>query len=92
MWAWLKQSDSTSELQELRKENRAMRLQTARSLESLLALSLKQQESLDRVIMSKFDPPVMPNPTEQPKTIAFPDLSDVLSVEDDTEFLERTSG
>lgn len=63
------------------------------ALKASQALNLKLAEGLDRVLASKFDAPLMPSPTAQPaRESSFPpDLSDVLSVEDDREFLERTT-
>lgn len=98
MWAWMKRSDNTdkSELQELRKENRELRLLLSKSLKVSQELSLKQQESLDRVIASKFDLPVIAQGvTEQPgPRYEGPSgyMADVLSIEDDREFLERVHG
>jgi hypothetical protein len=42
---------------ELRKENREMRSLLAKALKVSQELSLKQQESLDRVVAKQFDPP-----------------------------------
>lgn len=71
-----------------------MRKLLATALKVSQELSLKQQESLDRVIMSKFDPPVVAlNHIEQPPSRRIPmeHMVDVLSIDDDREFLERTS-
>jgi len=46
-------------------------------------------DALDRVIISRFDPPLMPRPTEQANNQPFPDVSDVLSIEDDAEFIRK---
>lgn len=94
MWDWRKPfaSTDTSELQELRKENREMRKVLQAALKVSQDLSLKQQESLDRVISAKFDTPVMGGPFLQPKstyTMPMENLSDVMGVEDDSDFLER---
>lgn len=92
MWDWSKRFNSTdtSELTELRKENRAMRLDLARALKVSQDLALKQQESLDRVITAKFDVPVTtPRAYAQPLRSAMPmeHMSDVLNIEDDGEFI-----
>lgn len=93
MWGLTKPSDSTdtSELVELRKENREMRLLLAKALKVSQELSLKQQESLDRVIAKQFDPPAqVATSYEQPKGYSMPavHLSDVIGLEDDRDFLE----
>lgn len=93
MWDWKKlfNSTDTSELQELRKENRAMRLEMGRALKQSQELALKQQESLDRVITSKFDVAVLaPRSYSQPSRSSIPleQLSDVMSIEDDSEFID----
>lgn len=94
MWGLTKPSDTTdtqSELVELRKENREMRLLLAKALKVSQELSLKQQESLDRVIAKQFDPPVQVTTSyEQPKGYSMPavHLSDVIGLDDDREFLE----
>lgn len=83
---------TTTELQELRKENREMRLLLAKALKVSQELSLKQQESIDRVIAKQFDPPVQVTSSyEQPgPKLVMPaiHLSDVMGMEDDREFLE----
>jgi hypothetical protein len=96
MWEFLKPSSSTdtSELQELRKENRAMRLDLARALKVSQELAVKQQESLDRVITAKFDVPVTtPRAYAQPirSSIPMEHMSDVLGIEDDGEFIEAVT-
>jgi hypothetical protein len=93
MWDWTKRfsSTDTSELQELRKENRAMRLDLARALKVSQELAVKQQESLDRVITSKFDVAVTsPRTYAQPVRSAIPmeHMVDVMSIEDDSAFIE----
>lgn len=95
MLAWIRRlltTDTQSELQELRKENREMRLLLAKALKVSQELSLKQQESIDRVIAKQFDPPVnITTPYEQPgPKLVMPaiHLSDVMGLEDDREFLE----
>lgn len=48
-------------------------------------------DCLDRVVVSRFDPPIKAQPKEQPDNGSlFPNISDALSVEDDKDFLERT--
>lgn len=96
MWAWIKRlsSTDTSELQELRKETRAMRLDLARALKVSQELAVKQQESLDRVISSRFDVPVTtPRVYAQPirSSIPMEHMADVMSIEDDSEFIEAVT-
>lgn len=96
---WIKQFFSTdrlqlkSELSETQKHNRQLQKLLAESIKDSNARESKLIECLDRVIMSRFDPPLMPHPEEQPNNgmnLPHEHLSDVLSVEDDTEFLEKT--
>lgn len=94
MLAWTRRlfiTDTQSELIELRKENREMRLLLAKALKVSQELSLKQQESLDRVIAKQFDPPAQLMSFDQPKagySMPAAHLSDVIGLEDDREFLE----
>lgn len=94
MLAWIRRfftTDTAVELAELRKENREMRSLLAKALKASQELSLKQQESLDRVIAKQFDPPVNVTSTyDQPgPKLVMPavHLSDVMDL-DDREFLE----
>lgn len=91
MWAWIKQlfSTDTSSLIEERRHSRQLQKLLADSLKDSQALNRKLTDTLDRVVQSRFDPPIRPQPMEQPKSIQFPDLTDVLSVEDDAEFIAR---
>jgi hypothetical protein len=75
----------------LQRQNELLTAQLTDALRVSQALNEKLTSALDHVLKSKFDAPLMPKPTEQPKREALPDLGYVLSVEDDTEFLERTS-
>lgn len=94
MLAWIRRyftTDIAVELAELRKENREMRSLLAKALKASQELSLKQQESLDRVIAKQFDPPVNATSTyDQPgPKLVMPaiHLSDVMDL-DDRDFLE----
>jgi hypothetical protein len=96
---WIKRFFSTQtslEILELRRENREMRLLLAKALKSSQELSLQQQASLDRVISAKFDLPVTVSiPYTQAKNaynMPIEHFSDVMSVEDDREFLEKLHG
>jgi hypothetical protein len=54
------------------------------------ALNTKLADGLDRVLAAKFDAPLMPVPTPQPvRESNFAEMGDVLSIEDDAEFLDR---
>jgi hypothetical protein len=75
----------------LERQNELLTAQLAEALSVSQALNHSLMQALDRVLVSKFDAPLMPIPAEQPKRESLPDLGYVLSVEDDTEFLERTS-
>lgn len=77
----------------LERQNETLTEQLAEALRVSQALNLKMADALDRVLASKFDAPLMPKPTEQParEPLFPPDLSDVMSAEDDTDFLERTT-
>lgn len=94
MWAWIRRcftTDTQSHTTDLRKHNLQLQKLLADSLKDSQAANRKLIECLDRVVISRFDPPLKPQPMAQPKSFPFPDLSDVLSVEDDREFLEKTS-
>lgn len=91
---WLRrlfQSESAVDHSETQKQNRALQ----KMLAEQLRLSAQREERLiaclDRIVQSRFDPPLMPKPMEQPNNSLFPmsSLSDVLSIEDDREFLEK---
>ena len=86
MWDWTKRSNTTDTL--LLKQNHQLQKLLADSLRDSQALNKKLTEALDRVLVSKFDPPLMPQPREQANNISFPDVSDVLSIEDDAKFIE----
>ena len=74
----------------LQRQNTVLLAELTDALRVSQALNVKLAAGLDRVLTSKFDAPLMPKPAEQPKNEAmFADMSDVLSTEDDTEFLER---
>jgi len=90
MSEWIRSffTTDTLSLQEERKQNRALQKLLADSLKDSQALNRKLVEALDRVVESRFDRPVMPQPMEQPKRDHM-DLGDVLSVEDDAEFITR---
>jgi hypothetical protein len=76
----------------LERQNELLLAQVTESLRVSQALNVKLAEGLDRVLASKFDPPLMAKPTEQPaREPMFPDMSDLLSVDSDVEFLERTN-
>jgi hypothetical protein len=75
----------------LERQNELLTAQLAEALRVSQAMNERLTSALDHVLKSKFDAPLMPQPTEQPKREPLPDLGYVLSVEDDTEFLERTS-
>lgn len=95
MWAWIRRcftTDTQSATTDLRKHNLQLQKLLADSLKDAQAQNRKLIECLDRVVVSRFDPPLKPQPMEQPQSFPFPDLSDVLSVEDDKAFLEATSG
>ncbi|SRR6266571_5305115 len=90
MWDWIKRSNTTDTLSlaEEKKHNRQLQKLLADSLHDSQALNQKLTDALDRVLVSKFDPPLMPQPREQANNISFPDVSDVLSIEDDAKFIE----
>jgi hypothetical protein len=74
----------------LERQNETLTAELVKALRESQQLNAKLAEGLDRVLTAKFDAPLMPKPTEQPKRERpFMDLGDVLSVEDDNEFLER---
>lgn len=72
----------------LERQNAVLLAEMVDALRVSQALNQKLADGLDRVLMAKFDAPLMPKPTEQPKRESLPDLSDMLSIEDDAEFLE----
>lgn len=92
MREWIRRffSMHTPLLSEERKHNRQLQKLLSESLKDSQAQNAKLIECLDRVVVSRFDPPLKPQPMAQPGNMAFPNLADVLSVEDDREFLERT--
>lgn len=80
---WKKQSH-------LERQNEILTTHLVDALRESQALNARLAEGLDRVLVAKFDAPLMAKPTEQPKREGvLMDLGDVLSVEDDAEFLER---
>jgi hypothetical protein len=86
--------DRQEELTETRKHNRELQ----RLLMAQLKASAERESNLiaclDRVVQSRFDAPLMPKPSEQPDNGSlFPvgALGDVLSIDDDREFLERVN-
>jgi len=89
MRRWL--NTDTTLVSEERKQNRQLQKMLMESLKESQELNRKFVQALDRVIVSRFDLPVMPKPMQQPITVAFPDLSDQLSIEDDREFLENSN-
>jgi hypothetical protein len=92
MWAWIKRSVSTDEAQ---KHNRQLQKLLADSLKDSQALNQRLAAALDRVIESKFDRPVIDRPSvPQPVNgfhIPMEHMQDVLTVEDDREFLETVN-
>lgn len=97
MWAWIRRcftTDTQSHTTELRKHNLQLQKLLADSLKDAQAQNRKLIECLDRVVISRFDPPMKPQPQEQNDVAMFPPgaLADFLSVEDDREFLEKMSG
>lgn len=85
----------------LRRENRALRqdlaAQQSATIQSLLALTSRQQETIDRVIVAKFDRPVVAAGEDaaaavQPVMIPIEHLADVMEIESDAEFLETVHG
>ena len=93
---WIKRffSTDTRQHEETQKHNRQLQKLLADSLKDSQAQNRKLIECLDRVIQSRFDPPLMPHPQEQPNNgmnLPFEHLSDVLSIEDDRQFLERVN-
>lgn len=90
---WIKRFFST-DTSDLQKHNRQLQKLLADALKDSQAQSAKLIECLDRVIVSRFDPPMKAQPQEQINNgynLTPEHLSDVLSVEDDTEFLERVN-
>lgn len=88
MWGFPKQSDSMDS--QLLKQNH----QLQKLLTDQLKASTERERALvgclDRVVVSRFDPPVKPQRKEQqPNNSLFPDISDALSVEDDGDFINR---
>lgn len=75
----------------LERQNANLVEQLVEALKVSQALNVKLADGLDRVLVSKFDPPLMPKPQEQRASgPMFPgDIGDVLSVEDDGEFVNR---
>ncbi len=80
------------EVERLRDENAYLCEALVEALANAQALNAKLVESQDRVIVSRFDAPMQARGQAQPNNDGlFPAeaLSDVLSVEDDNEFMER---
>lgn len=74
----------------LERQNELLTGELVKALRDSQALNTKLADGLDRVLASKFDAPLMPKPTQQPtREAAFPELGDVLSIDDDGEFLHR---
>lgn len=72
--------------------NRLLTEALIQSHKELLALSHKQAETLDRILVTRFDPPAREQ--QQPaNSYAMPPehWADALDIPDDREFLERTS-
>jgi hypothetical protein len=92
MWEWMRQFFSTEtpskQLDEAQKHNRQLQKLLADSLKDSQVQNRKLIDALDRVLISKFDPPLMAKPMEQARNLAFPDVSDVLSIEDDASFID----
>lgn len=83
-WPW-------SETAELRKENRRLRRDLTQALQRAQELALQQQASLDRVITSRFDQPIISKPLDaQPSGVSMPIpfRSDLLNMSDE-EFLNQ---
>ncbi len=94
MWGLKKQSSNT-DTSDLQRENRELRKQLNQALKTFQDLSLRQQESLDRVIAKQFDQPITPSITAQPqRQFVMPQehLADVMGIEDDRDFLETVHG
>lgn len=87
MLDWLKRSNNTDT--QLLKQNHQLQKLLADSLKDSQKLNQRLTDALDRVVQSRFDPPLKPNPQAQPDNTPFPDVSDVLSIEDDAEFITR---
>jgi hypothetical protein len=76
----------------LERQNETLTTQMVEALRVSQQLNQKLADALDRVLASKFYAPLLPKPQAQPLRELFPpDLSDVMSAEDDTDFLERTT-
>lgn len=86
MWEFLKRSNSTDT--QLLKQNHQLQKLLAEQLKASSEREARLIDALDRVLISKFDPPLMPKPMEQANNLSFPDVSDMLSVEDDATFIE----
>lgn len=96
MMGWLRRffSTDTRLLDEEKKHNRQLQKLLAESLKDSQAQNRSLIQTLDRVVESRFDPPLKPQPMAQPDNgfhLPVEHLSDVLSVEDDREFLERVN-
>lgn len=100
MWAWIKRLFSTdthvmrTELAESQKQNRQLQKLLTEQLKASAEREAALIACLDRVVISRFDLPVEPKPSEQPNngwSMPQSSLADVLSIEDDREFLEKTS-
>lgn len=86
MWEFLKRSNSTDT--QLLKQNHQLQKLLAEQLKASAERESRLIDALDRVLVSKFDPPLMPQPREQANNSSFPNVSDVLSIEDDKDFIE----
>jgi hypothetical protein len=82
----MKRSSSTDT--QLLKQNHQLQKLLADQLKSSAEREARLVDALDRVLVSKFDPPLMPKPMEQANNLSFPDVSDMLSVEDDSTFIK----
>lgn len=90
---WNTERWSRNEVLEM--ENRELRSALIDALKASQELNRKLVDSQDKVITSKFDAPLSPNPEPQPNNQSMfpPDsLGDALSLDDDAEFLERVHG
>jgi hypothetical protein len=75
----------------LEEQNEVLIRTLRKALDDSQALNARLADGLDRVLVHKFDPPLKPRETEQlvREPIFGGDIGDVLSVEDDGEFVER---
>lgn len=100
MLDWIKRLFNTDtsamreDLAETNKHNRQLQKLLVDQLRASAEREAKLISCLDRVVMSRFDAPLMPKPADQPDNGYLPfgeHLSDVLSIDGDREFLEKTS-